>query len=140
VDEVQAFIARNKNQLGYIMQEASRQWAAIDPIGALTVGPCVKQVEVYGEYFQLVDENKHLQESINAHICLYQHFEETFGFELSERSHDIIAESIGYTLIHEGVSLKKIVQIAKDFYDQHEWAQDDIPHCFVTGLHNEGLI
>ncbi|WP_429842783.1 hypothetical protein [Brevibacillus sp. FIR094] len=40
---------------------------------------------------------------------LYQLVQEIFGFELSERSHDIIEESIGYTLIHEGVPLKKIV-------------------------------
>lgn len=58
MDEVQAFIARNKHQFGYIMGEAARQWAAIDPVGALTVGPCVKQVEVYGEYFKLADDNE----------------------------------------------------------------------------------
>ena len=64
MDEVQAFIARNKHQLAYIMQEASQQWAAVDPVGALTVGPCVKQVEVYGEYLHLADANKQMREGL----------------------------------------------------------------------------
>lgn len=66
MDEVQAFIARNKHQFGYIMGEAARQWAAIDPVGALTVGPCVKQVEVYGEYWHLVKENEQLKNIIHT--------------------------------------------------------------------------
>ena len=64
MDEVQAFIARNKHQFGYIMGEAAKQWAAIDPVGALTVGPCVKQVEVYGEFFKLADENEQYREAL----------------------------------------------------------------------------
>lgn len=65
MDEVQAFIARNKHQLGYIMQEASRQWAEADPVGALSVGPCIKQVEVYGEYFKLADDNERMREALH---------------------------------------------------------------------------
>lgn len=78
MNEVQAFIARNKHQLGYIMGEASRQWAAIDPVGALTVGPCVKQVEVYGEYFKLVDENTRMREALEEASIIEQWTHEAF--------------------------------------------------------------
>lgn len=73
MDEVQAFIVRNKHQLGYIMQEASRQWAAVDPVGALTVGPCVKQVEVYGEYFKLADDNVRMREALGFYANEVNH-------------------------------------------------------------------
>lgn len=56
MDEVQAFIARNRHQFGYIMNEASRQWIAKDPVGALTVGDCAAVVKHYGSYGHLLDK------------------------------------------------------------------------------------
>ncbi|MEK3819649.1 hypothetical protein MKY20_11340 [Cytobacillus sp. FSL W8-0315] len=58
MDQVQAFIARNQHQFGYIMQEASRQWKTKDPIGALTVGPCNLFVEKYGDYHEMQDKKE----------------------------------------------------------------------------------
>jgi chromosome segregation ATPase len=55
MDEVQEFIARNKHQYGYIMQEASRQWIKENHTGALTVGPCNIFIEKYGEYHEILD-------------------------------------------------------------------------------------
>ncbi|MFF2529275.1 hypothetical protein ACFVS2_10275 [Brevibacillus sp. NPDC058079] len=87
-------------------------------------------------YYERIHEEAFLEKCVGLHEL----FQEIFGFGLSERSYDIIAEAIPGTVIWMGVPLKRVVQIAKDFYDEHKWAQDDIPYCFVTGLHNEGLI
>lgn len=57
MDEVQSFIARNQHQLGYIMQEASRQWIKNDSVGALTVGDCNGVIKKYGEYHVLLEKN-----------------------------------------------------------------------------------
>jgi hypothetical protein len=64
LDEVQAFISENKHQLGYIMQEASRQWIEMDSSGALTVGPCNIFIKKYGDYHKLQDENEGLKREI----------------------------------------------------------------------------
>lgn len=56
MDNVQKFIEENKFQLGYIMQEASRRWIKKDPIGALTVGECKANVDLYGSYNELIDK------------------------------------------------------------------------------------
>ncbi|MED1781997.1 hypothetical protein P4V43_09235 [Brevibacillus fortis] len=53
-------------------------------------------------------ESIHEKAFLENHVSLYRLSEEMFGFEISERSHDLIAETIPYTLIHEGVPLKKI--------------------------------
>ncbi len=58
MDEVQKFIANNSHQFGFIMQEASRQWKAKDPKGALTVGPCNIFVEKYGDYHEMQDKKE----------------------------------------------------------------------------------
>ncbi|RNB89622.1 hypothetical protein EDM56_10580 [Brevibacillus fluminis] len=57
---------KNNSHLGYgfMMQAISQAWQQSDPVGAFTVGPCYKQVEVYGEYFHLVDENTRQRELI----------------------------------------------------------------------------
>ncbi|MGG4444532.1 hypothetical protein [Brevibacillus fortis] len=112
-------------------------WGDVLESVAKAIGWTDETVERLKKYHNAVEAYR---KGTEQHSNLYQLFQEIFGFELSERSHDIIEESIGYTLIHEGVPLKKIVQIAKAYYDEHEWARDDIPYCFVTGLHNEGLI
>ncbi|WP_134682549.1 hypothetical protein [Brevibacillus migulae] len=91
MDEVQAFIARNKHQFGYIMGEASRQWAAIDPVGALTVGPCVKQVEVYGEYFKLVDANERMHKALEELLL---------AFDVGDMAHTSV-NGRGYAAIEE---------------------------------------
>lgn len=54
MDEVQAFIARNQHQLGYIMHEASRQWIENDPVGAFTVGECNLFIQKHGQYHELL--------------------------------------------------------------------------------------
>ncbi|CAM5579206.1 hypothetical protein SAFG77S_09063 [Streptomyces afghaniensis] len=54
MDEVQKFISKNHHQLGYIMQEASRQWIENDPVGALTVGDCNLVVQRNGQYHELL--------------------------------------------------------------------------------------
>lgn len=53
-------------QIGYgrMMQIVSHIWHEKDPVGALVVGPCYKQVEVYGEYFDLVDQLQSTQQEI----------------------------------------------------------------------------
>jgi len=61
MDEVQKFIANNQHQFGYIMGEASRQWVAKDPIGALTVGPCNAFVQRNGQYHELLEKIEKLE-------------------------------------------------------------------------------
>lgn len=56
MDSVQRFISENQHQLGYIMNEASRQWIKNDKVGALTVGDCNFVVEKYGQYHEILDE------------------------------------------------------------------------------------
>ncbi|WP_230690668.1 hypothetical protein [Bacillus thuringiensis] len=68
MDSVQQFIANNLHQLGYIMQEASRQWSEKDPLGALTVGPCKGTIDVNGSYFELLDKLESIQKG-NVHAC-----------------------------------------------------------------------
>ncbi|MFF2531532.1 hypothetical protein ACFVS2_21730 [Brevibacillus sp. NPDC058079] len=77
---------------------------------------------------------------IEEEVSLYDLFIRTFGFEPSDSTFEQIYENIQYALIDCGVSLKKIVRLAKDFYDKHENHQDDIPYCFATALKNEGLM
>jgi predicted nuclease with TOPRIM domain len=68
MDEVQRFIANNQHQFGYIMQEASRQWIANNPSGALTVGPCNIYIEKYGDYHTLQDKVERQQKEIEGYI------------------------------------------------------------------------
>ncbi|MCU5514411.1 hypothetical protein OCF62_07480 [Bacillus wiedmannii] len=56
MDSVQRFITNNSHQLGYIMDEAAKQWAEKNPSGALTVGPCMGTIDVYGSYLELLDK------------------------------------------------------------------------------------
>lgn len=56
MNEIQKFIANNQGQLGYIMQEASRQWKVKDKIGALTVGTANVFVERYGDYHEVLEK------------------------------------------------------------------------------------
>ncbi|AMB18778.1 hypothetical protein BH780_gp195 [Bacillus phage Eldridge] len=62
MDSVQKFISENSHQFGYIMQEASRQWAAKDPVGALTVGTCKSFVDSYGDYHTILDKLQAIEE------------------------------------------------------------------------------
>lgn len=63
--EFKEFVRKNRHLgYGFMMQAISQEWQKSDPVGALTVGPCYKQVEVYGDYFNLVDENERLKEHI----------------------------------------------------------------------------
>ncbi|NRG47341.1 hypothetical protein HRF87_21685 [Bacillus sp. CRN 9] len=68
MDEVQAFLARNKHQFGYIMHEASKQWIQKDSVGALTVGPCNIFIEKYGNYHELQDKVEQQQQEIERII------------------------------------------------------------------------
>ncbi|WP_257142423.1 hypothetical protein [Bacillus thuringiensis] len=68
MDSVQQFIAKNSHQFGYIMQEAARQWAEKDPLGALTVGPCKGTVNVNGSYLELLDKLESIQKG-NVYSC-----------------------------------------------------------------------
>lgn len=64
MDEVQAFIAKNQHQFGYIMQEASRQWIAKDPVGALTVGDCNFVIQKHGQYHEILEKLEKQQQEI----------------------------------------------------------------------------
>ena len=64
MDNVQIFIRRNKHQLGYIMDEASRVWIETDPIGAFTVGECNAVVTKYGKYHELLEKIELLESII----------------------------------------------------------------------------
>ena len=66
MDEVQRFIANNHHQLGYIMQEASRQWIQKDPVGAFTVGDCNFVVTKHGQYHELLDKVERYEKIIHA--------------------------------------------------------------------------
>jgi hypothetical protein len=85
MDEVQKFVANNLHQFGYIMQEASRQWIAKDPTGALTVGPCNISINRYGDYYKLLDKNEKLQAQLDAKILLINNGWEEERYVLQER-------------------------------------------------------
>lgn len=65
-DSVQAFIAENTFQLGYIMGEASRTWIERDPIGALTVGECNYFIERHGKHHEVIEKVEQLEAALNA--------------------------------------------------------------------------
>ncbi|MDR4318410.1 Uncharacterised protein [Niallia circulans] len=64
MDEVQKFISKNHHQLGYIMQEASRQWIENDPVGALTVGDCNIVVQINGQYHELLKKMERYEKAL----------------------------------------------------------------------------
>ena len=64
MDQVQKFISENQHQLGYIMQEASRQWIANDKVGALTVGDCNFVIEKYGEYHEILEKMQQYERAL----------------------------------------------------------------------------
>jgi hypothetical protein len=64
MDEVQKFISKNHHQLGYIMQEASRQWIENDPVGALTVGDCNIVVQKNGQYHELLEKIERYEKAL----------------------------------------------------------------------------
>lgn len=64
MDNVQKFIFDNQHQLGYIMQEASRQWIAKDNIGALTVGECNAFIEKYGQYHEILEKMQRYEKTL----------------------------------------------------------------------------
>ncbi|MEK4710769.1 hypothetical protein [Bacillus sp. FSL R10-2780] len=53
------------------MQEAARQWADKDPVGALTVGTCKAFVDEHGDYHELLDKLEAMQKG-NAHSCIIE--------------------------------------------------------------------
>lgn len=64
MDNVQKFISDNQHQLGYIMNEASRQWIKSDKIGALTVGECNVFIEKYGKYHEILEKMQRYEEAL----------------------------------------------------------------------------
>lgn len=84
MDEVQRFVANNQHQFGYIMQEASRQWVAKDPIGALTVGDCNSVVQKYGQYHELLEKVERLEKALDkiGFYCAGTDFEHISDFVL----------------------------------------------------------
>jgi hypothetical protein len=79
MDKVQKFISENQHQFGYIMQEASRQWIAKDPIGALTVGQCAGTIKNNGAYIQLLDKVERYERALKT---------------IASESHDILAKGV----------------------------------------------
>lgn len=65
MDAVQRFISENQHQFGYIMQEASRQWIAKDPVGAFTVGECNVVVQKHGQYHELLEKAERLERALD---------------------------------------------------------------------------
>lgn len=61
---VEKFISENQHQLGYIMQEASRQWIEKDSIGALTVGECNIFVQKYGQYHEILEKMQRYEKAL----------------------------------------------------------------------------
>lgn len=61
-----AIVREQGENIGYgrMMQIISHIWREKDPVAAFVVGPCYKQVEVYGEYFTLVDQLKQTREEL----------------------------------------------------------------------------
>lgn len=74
------------------------------------------------------------------YIGLYELIKRTFGVELPDDQYETISDDVRYAVIQFGVPLQKVVEIARNYYDKHEWCQDDIPGCFGYGLQNEGFI
>jgi hypothetical protein len=72
MDKVQKFISENSHQFGYIMQEASSQWIAKDPDGALTVGACNGFVKQYGDYHTILDKLQAIEEPKVAKKDVYK--------------------------------------------------------------------
>ena len=64
MDAVQTFVLNNQHQLGYIMQEASRQWSEKDPKGALTVGECNVFIEKYGQYHEVLEKMQRYKKAL----------------------------------------------------------------------------
>ncbi|GIO03408.1 hypothetical protein J5TS2_40760 [Brevibacillus halotolerans] len=79
-------------------------------------------------------------EIIEEEVGLYELFKRTFGFEPCQHTIDAIKEDVSYAVIDEGASLKRVFQLAKDYYDKHKSHQDDIAYCFEVALSDEGLI
>jgi hypothetical protein len=92
--------------------------------------------DIADRYYQELYEDMYLDE----YVGLYELITDTFGVELPDYQFELICNDIEYAAIHIGVPLKRIVQIAKDYYDRVPCCQDDIPACFAYGLHDEGLI
>jgi hypothetical protein len=67
MDEVKKFVADNQHQLGYVMQEASRQWVENNPAGALTVGTCKYFIDKHGDYHSLLDRIEHLESQLKIY-------------------------------------------------------------------------
>lgn len=61
-------LVKQYSHIGYgnMMSIISRMWREKNPAGALTVGPCYKQVEVYGEYFAVVEERDELRKELET--------------------------------------------------------------------------
>lgn len=99
MDEVQTFIARNQHQFGYIMQEASRQWIAKDPVGALTVGVCNLVIQKHGQYHEILEklekreqEIEQLKESLVGYMKAVEIYSELPCKEAMEKLIEIIQE------------------------------------------------
>lgn len=54
--ELIQFLEANPGMYGSMMSIISQMWHEKDPVGAFTVGPCYRQVEVYGNYFDVVEQ------------------------------------------------------------------------------------
>ncbi|AIW03589.1 hypothetical protein CPT_Moonbeam191 [Bacillus phage Moonbeam] len=115
MDSVQKFISENSHQFGYIMQEASRQWVAKDPIGALTVGTCKSFIDSYGDYHTILDKLQAIEEAkvpkkdvykavISGHIFEEPEFGnsiEIFTFVNNDVKNTDIFTDVEYELIEE---------------------------------------
>lgn len=58
------FLEENNHMYGAAMRIASNMWREKDPVGAFTVGPCYRQVEVHGDYFAAVEERDRLRKEL----------------------------------------------------------------------------
>lgn len=70
MNSVQSFISENHHQLGYIMQEASRQWIERDSVGAFTVGDCNYLIQKYGEYYEVLEKMQEYEKALKEVISL----------------------------------------------------------------------
>lgn len=64
MDSVRRFISKNHHQLGYIMNEASRQWIKNDKVGAFTVGECNFVIEKHGQYHELLEKVQQYEKAL----------------------------------------------------------------------------
>ncbi|WP_107842199.1 hypothetical protein [Metasolibacillus meyeri] len=118
MDSVQKFISDNQYQLGYIMQEASRQWIEKDRVGALTVGDCNFVVEKYGQYHEILEKMQQQESMLETIIEL--HLQTILDLQHIQILVQPVDEPIERPI---GVALKELEEKFHEF--NNKWSESD---------------